>query len=104
MPYKKCDENLGRVLDRFDPNTPVFLYFKGGTAYFDRGVSKAGELCDSRKYRHLEEDEQLRLLKQFTDRADLRHIRQIAEAGDSSLVEDLASILEAVHARLEELG
>lgn len=46
MPYKKCDENLGRVLDRFDPNTPVFLYFKGGTAYFDRGVSKAGELCD----------------------------------------------------------
>lgn len=136
MPYKKCDENLGRVLDRFDPNTPVFLYFKGDTAYFDRGVSKAGELCDnpyirslhcvwkrnsqiagwrgwelgvdtpfdSRKYRHLEEDEQLRLLKQFTDRADLRHIRQIAEAGDSSLVEDLASILEAVHARLEELG
>lgn len=47
MSYRKCDENLGRVLDRFDPDTPVFLYFKGGTAYFDHGVSKAGELCDN---------------------------------------------------------
>lgn len=33
MSYRKCDENLGRVLDRFDPDTPVFLYFKGGTAF-----------------------------------------------------------------------
>lgn len=113
MSYRKCDENLGRVLDRFDPDTPVFLYFKGGTAYFDHGVSKAGELCDnpyirglhcvwkrnsqiagwrgwelgvdtpfdSRKYRHLEEDEQLRLLRQFLDKDDWKHIRQIAEAG-----------------------
>lgn len=38
MSYRKCDENLGRVLDRFDPDTPVFLYFKGGTAYFDHGI------------------------------------------------------------------
>lgn len=136
MSYRKCDERLGRTLDRFDPDTPIFLYFKGGTAYFDRGVSKAGELCDnpylrglhcvwkrnsqiagwrgwelgvdtpfdSRKYRRLEEDEQLRLLKQFLDKDDLRHIRQIAEAGDSGLVADLVSILETVHARLEELG
>lgn len=59
---------------------------------------------DSRKYRHLEEDEQLRLLRQFLDKDDWKHIRQIAEAGDGSLVEDLASILEAVHAHLEELG
>lgn len=47
MSYRKCDERLGRMLDRFNPDTPVFLYFKGGTAYFDRGVSKAGELCDN---------------------------------------------------------
>ena len=112
-----------------------FLYFKDGTAYFDRGVSKAGELCDnpylrslhcvwkrnsqiagwrgwelgvdtpfdSRKYRRLEEDEQLRLLKQFLDEDDLRHVKQIAEAGDSGLVADLVSILETVHASLEEL-
>ena len=29
MAYRKCDERLGGVLDRFDPDTPVFLYFKG---------------------------------------------------------------------------
>lgn len=58
---------------------------------------------DSRKYRRLEEDEQLRLLKQFLDKDDLRHAKQIAEAGDSGLVEDLVSILGTVHARLEEL-
>lgn len=32
MSYRKCDERLGRMLDRFNPDTPVFLYFKGGTA------------------------------------------------------------------------
>lgn len=42
MSYRKCDERLGRMLDRFNPDTPVFLYFKGGTAYFDRGSVQGG--------------------------------------------------------------
>lgn len=132
----KCDGTLGTVLDRFDKNTPVFLYFTDGTAYFDRAVSKASELrdspyirglhCvwkrktqmvgwrgwelgvdtpfDSRQYKRLGEGEQLRLLKQYIDKDDLKCAKQIAEAGDSELVNDLVAAMEAVYARLEKLG
>lgn len=132
----ECDETLGTVLDRFDEDTPVFLYFTDGTAYFDRAVSKAGGLrnspyirglhCvwkhktqmvgwrgwelgvdtpfDSRQYKRLEEDEQLRLLKRYIGKDDLKCVRQIAEASDSELATGLVAAMEAVYARLEELG
>lgn len=58
---------------------------------------------DSRAYKRLNEDEQLRLLSQLSfAKNTVRYVEQIADAGDSGLVDDLASAMKAVHARLEE--
>lgn len=58
---------------------------------------------DSRAYRRLDEDEQLRLLSQLSfAKSTVRYVEQIADAGDSGLVDDLASAMKAVQARLKE--